>query len=471
MSRIVNVNDLYECNKIDLACELFYVCELGKYLYYNHGKQLSLKGVLLDEVLTKSEIWVYFCIAKENGWIVGASVPNEWYIDLDSFTVKDWKHYSLLLKNVLYTIGEVTFDKEDNYNRRRKDEWVENGHIYNKYSYALRKPQTMQICFSDCSTPNRLVFTLDSKYYKTNSKATTINSLSINGALPQFSWLSLTAFVAIKRFTEFKKELVSLSLYLYFNNTLTLNELSLSYFLILTDKSNCFKGWVFSTIDETIPQTIRNHMYYVAWYKEGLDKGYLAAQEWYDSNTKLKVMEQLDIGVHDVVLLFERKELQKMNHIKEVIDMNVAVIEKISQHHIYLNIINTKHLKYENMLTFNSLDPNIKAMYSEAPYKQVRHNLKRFEWFEMGVKYAMVDERYFILPLEDCWGMKDERVTNGYETLYVSLDQENFIYWLFEDYDISYDKVHFLKKYFKDSVPLYQTYVVDKQPMPNCYIK
>ena len=83
----------------------------------------------------------------------------------------------------------------------------------------------------------------------------------------------------------------------------------------------------------------------------------------------------------------------------------------------------------------------------------------------------MVDERYFILPLEDCWGMKDERVTNGYETLYVSLDQENFIYWLFEDYNISYDKVHFLKKYFKDSVPLYQTYVVDKQPMPNCYIK
>ena len=100
MSRIVNVNDLYECNKIDLACELFYVCELGKYLYYNHGKQLSLKGVLLDEVLTKSEIWVYFCIAKENGWIVGASVPNEWYIDLDSFTVKDWKHYSL---SVSYT--------------------------------------------------------------------------------------------------------------------------------------------------------------------------------------------------------------------------------------------------------------------------------------------------------------------------------------------------------------------------------
>ena len=466
----VKINDIYECKKIDLACELYYVCELGKYLYYNHGKALSLKGILLSSVLTKSDIWVYFCIAKENGWVVDASVPSEWLIDLDSLTVKDWKHYALLLKNVLYTTDEVTYDKEDNYNRRRKDDWVENGKLVNKYSYSLMIPQTLQICFSEVSTHNRFVFALDGTY-GCKGKANTVNSLSINGALPQFSWLSLIAFVAIKKYVEYKKDLLPLSLYLYFNNTLTLNELSLSYFLILYDKSNCFKGWVYYTLDSSIPQETINHMGYVAWYKEGLDKGYLAAQEWYDRKAKLEVMNKLDIGVHDVVLLFERKELQKMNHIKEIVDMNVAVIEKITEHHIYLNIITTKHLKYENMLNFNGLDPKIKAMYLEPPYAKLKHNVKRCDWFELGVKYAMVDERYFILPLEECWGLKEEHITNVYENLFVTLDQENFIYWLFEDYGVVYNKVHFLEKYFKDRVPLYQSYIVEKQPMPDCYIK
>ena len=470
MSKYIKVSDIYECEKIDLACELYYICELGKYLYYNYNKPLSLKGVLLCNVLTKSDIWVYFCIAQQSGWIVNASVPSEWLVDLDSFTTKDWKHYSLVLKNVLYTTEKVPFNKEDNHNRRRKDEWVIDGKLYSKFSYDLLTPQVLQICFSNVSSHNRLVFALDGKY-SNKGQDNTINGLSINGALPQFSWLSLIAYVAIKKFMEYKTELLPLSLYLYFNNTLTLNEMSLSYFLILYDKSNCFKGWVFYTMDETVPQNTVNHLGYVAWYKEGLDKGLLSANEWYDHKTKLAAMQQLDIELNDVVLLFERKELQKMNHIKEIIDMNIAIVEKVTKHHIYLNVITTKNLKHEAMLDFNKLDQNIQKMYTKPPYVELKHHIKKFEWFELGVKYAMVDERYFILPLEECWGYKEQHVTNGYETLLVTLDQEDFIYWLLEDYGVVYNKVHFLEKYFKDRIPLYQSYIVDKQPMPDCFIK
>ena len=144
-----------------------------------------------------------------------------------------------------------------------------------------------------------------------------------------------------------------------------------------TDLQGWINQYIASKSDEVvlmvsgIPVNIKNHLCYVAWYKEGLDKGLLSAQEWYDRQTKMNTLTQLDIELNDVVLLFERKELQKMNHIKEIIDMNVAIIEKITDHHIYLNVITSKLLKHEFKLKFNSLAENLKAMYSVPPYENI----------------------------------------------------------------------------------------------------
>ena len=67
---VVHINNFYNCDKIDLACELFYVCELGKYLSYNNSMKLSLKGVKLDKVLLKSNIWFYLCLAIYESWVI-----------------------------------------------------------------------------------------------------------------------------------------------------------------------------------------------------------------------------------------------------------------------------------------------------------------------------------------------------------------------------------------------------------------
>ena len=468
-SKSIHISDLYECNKIDLACELYYVCELGKYLYYNYNKRLSLKGVELSPILRKSDIWVYLSVAQANGWVVDIKTVGFDLKDINALTLKEWKHYALVLKNVLYTTDMVGYDKEDNLNRRRKDEWQIDGISMNRFRYDLTVPRTMQVCFSNVSTHNRLIFALDGKYSNKGNDIV-VNNASINGFLPQFSWLSLIAYVAVMRLMEYNKELLSLSLYLYFNNTLTLNEMSLAYFLILNEKSNCFAGWVYHIMEPNIPQRTISHLGYVAWYKEGLDKGYLATRDWYDSSTKIKLMKKLGIGVNDVVLFFERKELQKKNHIKEIIDMKVAIVERITEQSLYLNIISTTNLRYHSEREYLALPDEIKQLYSVPPYTDIKQQSKRFDWIDMGVQYAMVDETYFILPLNECEGVKKQWVSNEFETLPIILSQNDFIYWLFEDYNVPYNKEHFLAKYFKDTIPLYQSFMIDKDTMPTCYI-
>ena len=43
-----HIEQIYNCLKIEIACELYYVCELGKYLYYYHNEPLSLDGIELS---------------------------------------------------------------------------------------------------------------------------------------------------------------------------------------------------------------------------------------------------------------------------------------------------------------------------------------------------------------------------------------------------------------------------------------
>ena len=100
----VYLRDFYDCDNIDLSCELLYVCELGKYIYFNiENKELSLKGIKFDKVLMESNIWFYFCLAIDEQWLVDVEVDKEWLIDLSSLNQKEWKEMSLVLNNVIFT--------------------------------------------------------------------------------------------------------------------------------------------------------------------------------------------------------------------------------------------------------------------------------------------------------------------------------------------------------------------------------
>ena len=68
-----SVSQIYPCSKVELGSELFYLCELGKYLQCK-GHVLSLDGLVFNPVLTKSKYWNYLQVAYTNGWVV--DMPN-----------------------------------------------------------------------------------------------------------------------------------------------------------------------------------------------------------------------------------------------------------------------------------------------------------------------------------------------------------------------------------------------------------
>lgn len=75
MSKYI-VNNFYPCKEVDVGSELYYICELGKYLK-NYNDILSLKGIKVDTRLKHSKFWLYLQYAIENGYITDIDIPSD----------------------------------------------------------------------------------------------------------------------------------------------------------------------------------------------------------------------------------------------------------------------------------------------------------------------------------------------------------------------------------------------------------
>ena len=312
----IHLSSFYECDNIDLACELYYVCELGKYLKYKFDKVLSLSNIKFDKILTQSNIWFYFCMALQEEWIVDITVPDYWLLDLDSLTPKEWKDKTLVLKNVMYTTETVQIDYEDL--RKRKD----------SYEYDLRVPQLCQIAFKEIKGA-WYCFDMTSNV----DNLTIVNNMSINGVLPQYSWLSLVAYGAVRRCIDILNNAITpFRLAIIFTDTSIINERALSYILLLADKGKCFnREWFAYMFSEKVSLEQQRHIGYVAWYVEGEEKGLLSKKEWYNSVSKQQRLKELGISKGSVVFLFERPNLQRYNYIKTISDCKIVIVEDINR--------------------------------------------------------------------------------------------------------------------------------------------
>ena len=451
----VYLKDFYDCNKIDLSCELLYVCELGKYIYFNiENKELSLKGITFDKVLMESNIWFYFCLAIDEQWIVDVEVDKEWLIDLSSLTQKEWKEMSLVLNNVIFTENEIAPDYEDLVARK------------NSYEYDLRTPRVQRIGFTDIYPNGWHKFDLSSN----NRTIYLLNSGSINSVLPQYSWVSLVAYAAMRNYLDklCKKE-VTFKLVIEFNDDCIVNEKALSFIMILVDKNKCVsRDWLKIVFDNArISEEQKRHIEYVAWYVEGEEKGLLARNEWYNGLQKRERLDFLDIHKGSVIFIFERPEMQKYNYIKTLCDCKIAIVRNITDKGIEVDISNHTTLKNTGEYLFKSYPKVVKDMYKHKnPYADVNITNKFYEWYKIGVEYLTTSELFIIMPLESCYDEKSLFLTNGELTVRATLNQYEYIYWLFSEYNISFDKEHFLEKYFKDSTPLYESFVKNKIPIP-----
>lgn len=441
---LVHISQFYPCTKIELAGELCYVCELGKYLHEYYGDNLSLSGVQLSTVLRKSVYWDYLRIALMEGWVTETGLTEDDYIDTPQNKI-DWETRSL--KNVLYTTSTVPFNRDDATKRNLDHE------------YNLRVPKRTQVAFTRMSV-EVYEFSISGK----NRIEKDINNKALNDEGAKQMWLSFIAFVAVNRL----KTGIPSALMISFDSTVVSCTGSLSYVLSLDDETSALHGWCYYMFDNTVRKVDMLQLGYIAWYNKGEDAGFL--KRYYIPKEKQRHLKDLNISVGDPVLFYRRARKQTKNRVKEIEGANVAIVRGINQSTITVDLINTTKLKSQGKLDFDNNSTSIKSMYIEPSYTKFNVTTKTFSWQDIGIEYMMFDELCFILPLNEADDIKTQFVDNGSEQAFLNIPQNDFIYWLLKDYNAEFNEDKFLSTYFDGIEPLYKQFMETGQVPPEFYV-
>lgn len=430
----VHISQFYPCSKVDLACELYYICELGKYSKLNFDRAVSLDGVILSTILKKSKIWDYFRVCVANGWLVKTGVSEE-ELQINAQTPIHYEVNDII--NLHIMDEEVSFDYEENKLRRADP------------MYDLMTPIKSQVSFEEKNNE----FWLWSIGGKDNSYFNCNNS-TLNRNRADQAWLSLIAMVAVNRlFTGYPNRLM-----LKFSNNVILNNMALSYLMILEDKTTCLYGWLYYTFDETVSVHTKLQLGYTAWYAIGRDQDYL--NRWFSAKEKFDELKRLDMQVGDLVVFYERDKAQRINYVKSIASCHIAKITSMTDDEIGFELINTTRPYYDGKLHFDDHSTIVKKMFMDKPYyKELQVSPKSLALTELGVGYMLYTEKFFIVPLSQADDSKVVNVSNGSRSDCLVLDQNNLIYWILKDYHYDFNEEHFLQKYFSDHEPLYTRYM------------
>lgn len=437
----IHISQIYSASKVTLGAELYYICELGKYIA-TRGDKLSIKGIILSSELRKSPVWEYFRLAVKQEWIIDSGL-----CDADIISVM----HPLSLNedevtNIILTTDAVPFDKED-YNKRQTN-----------LEYAVEEPLKLQISF-ESQDDNAWLWSLKGK----DNSGFNINNKVLGHNLAHQRFVSLIAFVAINRLYTGSPVHFGISL----DQSILLNRFtSLSYMLLLADETICLNDWFHIVYnDNVLPITVLQAEY-SAWYQKGRDLGML--NRWYNGKEKLEYCKKLDIQAGDIVMLYQRIKSSKLNMIKSILSCHIVRIDSINSSKITFTYLNTTKLKHQGKVDFDNQTTIVKSMYcGKLPYTQMNYSKHELMMADCGVEYMLYNELYFILPLDECDDEVTTLVSNGVSEDKITLPQNEFIYWLLEDYNVKYNKERFLKKYFK-STPLRDLYFAEGKEDKPC---
>ena len=436
MKSKIHISQFYPCSEVKLACELYYICELGKYLHFNYDECVSIDGIILNSCLSKSPIWDYFRMAVSEGWVCDTGIPSsDLEITIQFPLVADLSKVT----NVLFTTEEVEFDKED-YNNRRNN--------INNYAYIT--PEKFQVSFARQDNDIWL-WEMSGK----NGSGFNINNKVFGHNLAHQRWVSLVAYVAVNRLKEgFPMHLgIKLS-----QSVVMASFTSPTYLNLLKDDGHCFVGWCHILYDDNVSEQDKLQIEYASWYYKGKDLGML--DRWYSGKEKFEYLKKLDICKGDIVAVYERAKSTKANYIKRINSCHIARVTFVTDTDIGFELFNTCKLKYQGKLDFNDKTIAVKKMYlGKKLYEEFNSTKMSVPLAELGVEYMMHTERYFIVPLDQCDDSIVTMVTNGTSSDKLILPQNEFIYWLLKDYNIEFNEQRFKNRYIKGAEPLYDMYM------------
>lgn len=428
----IHISQFYSCSEVSCSSELYYLSELGKYLYLKHNKALSIDGVILTSDLKKSLYWDYFRLVVSKGWVVDTNLPS-YEVDITSYNPIN---YDVDFKNFYMTLDPVTYDSVDNAKRQLAE-----------YNYSTPKPT--QVCFTERN---------DSVWFWTLKGTCSLeeitNSASLNTACASKAWVSLVAMVAVERLITGSPKKFCIE----FPYVVAKNQLALADFMVLTDDTDAFTGWVLFSFEPSVSEDIQRQLGYEAWWFRGKEKGMLSG--WYKPKDKLSYMKELDLGVGDIVLLYERDYSTKYNFVKFINSCHVAIIREITNSSVSFEIVNTVKTKFGAEQAYQNQTMAVKQMYcGSTKYKEWNSVNKSFDFIDLGIEYMMHTEEYFIVPLNQAEDILELEVTDGVRKDRFALYQNDAIYWILKDYNVDFNEDKFLSTYFKNTKTAYETYM------------
>ena len=436
--KTIHLSQVYPCSHIDVASELFYVCELGKYLKM-YDIQLSLDGVILDSTLQNSKFWDYLRIAVTAGWVQDIGIPA-----VELALTPDTRIDTSKFINIAITEQEVVYDAKD-LEKRASD-----------YLYNILTPKKVQTFFKeDEGDTGHWIWSLAGS----NSREATINSRGVKCTDMSQSYVSIIAYVAAKRFvTNTPNEFT-----MVFDDEAIQSRFGISDVILLYD-TDALGDWfsyycAMSEQDEL-------QLGYLSWWYNGYERGFV--QREYQPAEKLNYALKLGIQVGDVISLYERDSCQQNNHIKSISSFHFAIVRGISDKGLLLDVLHTMRTYYTAYTEFQNYTVNVKQMYKEEkPYNTFNYSTQKLEWNDVGVEYLLYDELFFITPIYD-----DETEIAVYDrgnTINKVIKQDDLIYWVLKDYGVDFNEKHFLQQYFKNRLPEYCKYTHEE--LNGCKLK
>lgn len=436
-SNVVQLGEFYFTSKIDYASELYYVCELGKYLSVN-GFVLSLDGIILNTILTKSRFWDYFRIAITNGWIIGVSDDmSKYYVtDVNSINVDT-------VVNRLFC--EYEYSEPEDIKERRDTDLL----------FDLSTPKKCQIVFSEKN---------DDVWVWNKGKTVeieTINSKAFSTNYISQCFISIIAYSAVERFKAERENRLSFKfLRLELDLTHLTMEHAVSDLLVLSERTNAIDwvDYVFNTDKER-----NDNLGYEAWLYIGRERGFV--QREYSGKEKVENLKALGLGVGDIVGLYERKVTQRGSRAKSIVDFHFAVIDAINTHRVEVTLFNTIKTVYGDKKEFDELPSAVKQMFeNKKNFSDMRVAKRNFEWSDVGAEYMLDDEKYFIAPLQGDDVMDDLLVLDrNNKEVKVSVNSIDYIHWLLKDHNYPFNENRFIKRYYDNDKPAYYKFYADNK--------
>ena len=413
---VYKLNDaFYKTKKVETSAELYYICELAKYLHSmnNLGHVLSLDGVTIDLNLRNSMFFDYFRKMCSDGLIVDVAISNK---------ILEVKPYDFFDFNKIFTqtlSTNPTSQCAPKYTQQTNDVW-----LWTAKGNAVEDEVRNNSLFYGVKMPQGLV--------------------------------SMIAMVAVRRCLTGNAPSTFI---MRLNETYLSFNLSISLIDILMKRTNALASWFQLKIDNSKSENIRKQIAqctYEAWIWNLRDLGECST-DGYDLDVKYDKLKK-DFQVGDVVFVYERDKTvdQTTKLMKKIKDCSLGVITEIrgkkQDGTVRVKKINKVNTKAFDEYQYENLSYKAKQVCgSLETFSKCNETVEGYDLYNCGIEnYVNDTDTYFIKNLLNLKDSLDLVVKEDGEYKSRSFGVVESAYWLLKENNVEFNEERYKNLYYKN---------------------